>query len=194
MAIHLDKTIGIILGVIVLVLIILTPGTAYAGIKNFISNLDIGGIIGGSSEETQKQATSLFSDLITTAEECKKSTNVKCFCANEKVVFPNGYSLVLDNNNKNLEFTLRTNKNDRLSFNIVSDVTGCYIVKGGSPQNMLEDEEIPLKIIFGSKNTFLYRRTKYDVDVEKLLYKTEANRICIIDKDSANKLKDAKVC
>lgn len=201
MAIHLDKTVSIILAVFILFLAILVLAKPFESIRNAIVNSDIGNFFGLNDEKAQNQASSLFDDLISKLERCKKSANSECLCVEGKIVFPKDYYLILDNDNsKNLEVILKTNTDAKLKDYTLNSVNGCYITRGNLAQNMDRNENEfgrALKIIFGSKNNFLYKQKRHDVDVSLIFYKEKSDtqtRICVVDKDVAKILKTKPLC
>lgn len=200
MAIHLDKTVSIILAVFILFIAVLVLAKPFESIRNIIVNSDIGNFFGLNDEKAQSQASSLFDDLTSKLERCKKSGNSECLCVEGKIVFPKDYFLIFDNDNsKNLEVTLRTNTDAKLKDYTLNSVNGCYITRGNLAQDMDRKDPFPLKIKFGAKNLFIYKQKEHEIDVSLIFYKEKLGadgqtRICVVDKDVARTLKSRPLC
>ena len=200
MAIHLDKLTSIIIAVVILVIAALILVNPFSSIRNAIANSDIGNILGFNDEKAQGQATSLFDDLTSKLERCKKSGNSECICVEGKIVFPKDYYLAFDNDNsKNLIITLKTNTDYKLSEYTLNSVNGCYITSDSLAQNMDRKDPFPLNIKFGAKNLFSYKQKNHDTDLSLIFYKEKTDtdgqtRICVVDKDVARTLKNKPLC
>lgn len=195
MAIHLDKLGAILLGVAILIVVILIGAGPFNTVREYIINSDIGNIVGLQNEGAQRQASTLFNDMTLGLDICSKSAKTECRCFDGKIVFPKDYSLLLNNNNKNeMNIKVRTNTNQELKDYTLSGATACYVLLGRLSSNIDIEDPRPLKIKFGSKNIFEYKRKSHDLDVALIFYKEKQGGICVVEKNVAKTLLAKSIC
>jgi len=156
--------------------------------------------------EAQTRAKEFFTfELSPEISDCKRSSDVGCFCTNKEIAFPTDYSLEVSDLGASSKYVLKNHKGgevDSMTFSNVIPCVGWVIGEDMTTFSSMKDNKLTLRFGTGSSLNFVNVESageipiSRDIDLNYLFYKPKDGNICVLSADYAaeKKLTKDKVC